>query len=137
MPDVFTAAKRSEVMALIRAKNTKPEIAVRQTLHQLGYRFRLHDPRLPGHPDIVLSKHRMIIEVKGCFWHGHRCLKGRVPGGNRRYWLKKISGNKIRDRQNVRRLRAMGWRVAAIWECKVRRRTREQIAARLRKLLAR
>jgi DNA mismatch endonuclease, patch repair protein len=137
VPDVFTTAKRSEVMALIRAKNTKPEIAVRQTLHQLGYHFRLHDPRLPGHPDIVLSKHRMIIEVKGCFWHGHRCLKGRVPGGNRRYWLKKISGNKIRDRQNVRRLRAMGWRVVAIWECKVRRQTREQIAARLCKLLAR
>ncbi len=123
-------------MALIRAKDTQPEIAVRRALHQLGYRFRLHDARLPGRPDIVLKKHRLVVEVKGCFWHGHRCLKGRVPVGNRAYWSQKINGNKIRERRNARRLRAMGWRVKVVWECDVRRWTREQLAARLRGLLS-
>lgn len=123
-------------MARIRSKDTKPELAVRRALHGLGYRFRLHDPRLPGRPDIVLSRHRLIIEVKGCFWHGHRCLKGRMPVGNRAYWAQKIGGNKIRERRNARRLRAMGWRVKAIWECEVRRRSNDQLAAKLRKLFA-
>src|SRR5271156_928388 len=123
-------------MARIRAKDTKPELAVRRALHGLGYRFRLHDRRLPGRPDIVLSKHRLIIEVKGCFWHGHRCLKGRVPVGNRAYWAQKLSGNKIRGRRNACRLRAMGWKVKTVWECEVRRKSSDQLAARLQKLLA-
>ncbi len=129
--DVFTPEKRSEVMALIRAKNTKPEIAVRRALHRLGYRFRLHDTNLPGRPDIVLPRHRLVIEVKGCFWHGHRCLKGRVPRSHRAYWLEKIKGNKARDKRNARRLRAMGWRVRTIWECDVRRWSPDELAARL------
>ena len=123
-------------MARIRAKDTKPELAVRRALHSLGYRFRLHDPRLPGRPDIVLRKHRLIIEVKGCFWHGHKCLKGRMPVGNRAYWAQKISGNKTREQRNARRLRAMGWKVKTVWECKVRRQSSEQLAAGLRKLFA-
>jgi len=123
-------------MALIRAKNTKPELAVRRALHRLGYRFRLHDPRLPGRPDIVLSRHRLVIEVKGCFWHGHRCLKGRMPVGHRAYWAQKIGGNKVRERRNARRLRAMGWKVKTVWECEVRRQTSDQLAAVLRKFFA-
>ena len=136
MADVFSIEKRSEVMALIRAKNTKPELAVRSALHRLGYRFRLHDRRLPGRPDIVLPKYRLIIEVRGCFWHGHRCLKGRVPEGNRAYWSRKITGNKLRDRRNARRLRSMGWKVKTIRECEVRRHSREELAARLVRLFA-
>lgn len=119
--DVFTPEKRSQVMARIRAKNTKPEMAVRRALHALGYRFRLHVPHLPGKPDIVLARHRTIILVKGCFWHGHRCLKGRIPEGNRPYWSAKLAGNIERDRRNERRLRALGWRVRTVWECSVRR----------------
>lgn len=118
--DVFTPEKRSEVMSRIRAKHTKPEIAVRRALHALGHRFRLHVPHLPGRPDIVLARHRTIILVKGCFWHGHRCLKGRVPKGNRPYWSVKLEGNKARDRRNERRLRALGWRVKTVWECSIR-----------------
>ncbi|MGA2409701.1 MAG: DNA mismatch endonuclease Vsr [Candidatus Binataceae bacterium] len=136
MPDVFTQAKRSQVMALIRAKDTKPELAVRRALHGLGYRFRLHDARLPGRPDIVLRKHQLIIEVKGCFWHSHRCLKGRIPVGNRDYWLPKLAGNQRRDREKARRLRAMGWRVKTVWECEVRRQTPEGLATRLQKFFA-
>jgi DNA mismatch endonuclease, patch repair protein len=136
MADVFTQAKRSQVMALIRAKDTKPELAVRRVLHRLGYRFRLHDASLPGRPDIVLRKHRLIIEVKGCFWHSHRCLKGRIPVGNRDYWLLKLAGNLRRDREKARRLRAMGWQVRTIWECEVRRQTPERLAICLQKFFA-
>jgi DNA mismatch endonuclease (patch repair protein) len=108
-------------MAAIRAKDTKPEIVVRRALYSIGFRFRLHVPALPGRPDIVMKKLGVIVQVKGCFWHGHRCLKGRIPGTNTRYWRAKISGNRARDRRNERRLRALGWRVTTVWECMVRR----------------
>ena len=133
--DVFSRKKRSEVMARIRAKNTKPELAVRGVLHSLGFRFRLHVGGLPGRPDIVMPKRRTVIQVKGCFWHGHACLKGRVPEGNRSYWLQKIRGNRLRDQRNARRLRRMGWLVATLWECDIRRWKREQLEAKLRKLV--
>lgn len=136
MVDVFSRAKRSEVMSRIRAKNTKPEVAVRRALHALGFRFRLHAPRLPGRPDIVLARHSTIIQVKGCFWHGHVCLKGRVPQTNQRYWVRKIQGNIRRDRQNARRLRAMGWNVRTIWECRVRRWPSDRLTARLKQILS-
>lgn len=135
MADVFTAEKRSAVMARIRSKDTQPELAVRQALHALGYRFRLHDCRLPGRPDIVMHKYRLIVHVKGCFWHGHRCLKGRVPGDNRSYWRPKLEGNKARDRRNDRKLRVMGWRVVTIWECAVRKTTPEQLRRKLAALV--
>ncbi len=122
-------------MSLIRAKDTKPEIAVRRALHALGYRFRLHDHTLPGRPDIVLRKHRVIIQVKGCFWHSHRCLRGRIPCGNRAYWASKLAANKIRDRKTARQLRNMGWQVRTIWECDVRRCAPDRLAARLMSLL--
>ena len=122
-------------MAAIRAKHTKPEIAVRRALYAMGLRFRLHDARLPGRPDIVIRRRMAIVQVKGCFWHGHRCLKGRVPGVNRRYWLAKIAGNRARDARNERRLRSMGWSVRTVWECKVRRWRPEELAAVLRGLL--
>lgn len=124
-------------MAAIRSKNTKPEIAVRRALHALGFRFRLHAAGLPGKPDIVLKKHEAIVQVKGCFWHGHRCLKGRIPGSNRAYWSAKIQGNKQRDRRNERRLRAAGWRVATIWECTVRRSNAVELAMLLERFLRR
>jgi len=135
--DVFTAEKRSEVMAAIRSKDTRPEIAVRQALHGIGLRFRLHAPGLPGRPDIVMKRFMAIVQVKGCFWHGHRCLKGRVPGVNRPYWRAKITGNRSRDRRNERRLRAMGWTVKTVWECRVRRSSPEELAALLKALLQR
>ena len=134
--DVFSKSKRSQVMALIRAKDTKPEMAVRQTLHALGFRFRLHDRSLPGRPDILLCRHGTIIQVKGCFWHSHRCLKGRMPYGNRPYWIAKLSANQARDRRNERLLRKLGWRVRTIWECAIRRWPRAELAARLSSLLS-
>jgi DNA mismatch endonuclease (patch repair protein) len=136
MADVFTRQKRSEVMAKVRSKDTKPEMAVRRALHAMGFRFRLHSSNLPGRPDIVLRKLGTIIQVNGCFWHGHFCLGGRVPESHRPYWAAKIEENKVRDRRNERRLRAMGWRVRKVWECRLRRLTPAELHVHLQALLA-
>lgn len=135
MSDVFTPQKRSEVMSKIRAKNTKPELSVRRQLHALGYRFRLHSPQLPGRPDIVLPRLRLILQVKGCFWHGHRCLGGRQPRQNAGYWTAKLAGNVLRDARNERRLRRQGWSVRTLWECKIRRWNGPQLHERLGRIL--
>ena len=118
MTDVLTAEQRAYCMSRIRGKDTKPEIIVRQIVHCMGYRFRLHQRELPGSPDIVLPRHRKVIFVHGCFWHRHRCRYGRVrPATNREFWEKKRQGNVDRDRKNMRALKRMGWRVLVIWEC--------------------
>jgi DNA mismatch endonuclease (patch repair protein) len=137
MGDVFSPEKRSQVMAAIRAKNTRPELAVRQALYALGIRYRLHVGTLPGRPDIVIRRLRLAIEVKGCFWHGHRCLRGRVPGTNRPYWSEKIAGNRQRDKRNERALRRTGWRVVTLWECSIRRWPASTLSSRLEAILAR
>jgi len=112
-------AKRSAMMSRIRSKDTLPEMLVRKSLHRLGFRFRLHVRSLPGRPDIVLPKHRIIIQVKGCFWHGHTCRDGRLPKSNREYWVPKLLRNKERDVSNERKLRRMGWSVRTLWECRI------------------
>ena len=114
-----TAATRSEMMSRIRSKDTKPEMLVRKALHRLGFRFRLHVRDLPGHPDIVLPKYKVIFQVKGCFWHGHTCRDGRLPKSNREYWVPKLLRNKERDISNERKLRRMGWSVRILWECRI------------------
>ncbi|MDN7439375.1 very short patch repair endonuclease [Burkholderia cepacia] len=119
--DTITPEKRSQLMGRIRSKNTKPEIAVRSLLHSLGYRFRLHRKDLPGRPDIVLPKHRKIILVQGCFWHGHNCKLASKPKSNQGYWKKKIISNQERDKRNIEALRVLGWDVLELWECDIRK----------------
>jgi len=114
-----TAAKRSEMMSRIRSKDTKPVMLIRKALHRLGFRFRLHVRDLPGCPDIVLPKYRIIIQVKGCFWHGHTCRDGRLPKSNREYWVPKMLKNRERDKSNERKLRCLGWSVRILWECQI------------------
>jgi DNA mismatch endonuclease (patch repair protein) len=106
-------------MAHIRSKDTKPEMIVRRALHRLGYRFRLHVRDLPGRPDIVLPRYRKIIQVKGCFWHGHNCVDGHLPKSNLEYWMPKLRRNKERDSVTDRKLRGLGWSVRNLWECRV------------------
>ena len=120
MVDVLGKAKRSELMRSIRSKNTKPEIKVRQALHASGFRYRLHDPRLPGKPDIVLPRRRVVILVHGCFWHGHCCRVSWIPASNVAYWTRKIAGNEARDATNIAALETLGWRVFVLWECELR-----------------
>lgn len=130
-----TSPQRSANMARIRSKDTVPEVKVRQALHRLGFRFRLHARHLPGRPDIVLPKYQTIIQVKGCFWHGHACIDGRLPKSNREYWVPKLLRNKKRDATNDRKLRRMGWSVRNLWECTVLSRGEEALDALLRSML--
>ncbi len=124
MVDIFTPEKRSEVMSRIRDKNTKPELAVRSMLHRLGYRFTVSGPKnrkLPGRPDIVLPKHRAVIFVHGCFWHGHEgCKDFRLPKSRVEFWENKITTNRSRDQRNRVDLRVMGWKVITIWACEMK-----------------
>ncbi|WP_206679051.1 very short patch repair endonuclease [Caulobacter sp. RHG1] len=116
--DVYDAAKRSAVMARVKSKDTKPEMALRRILTGLGARYRLHRKDLPGNPDLVMPGRRLAFFVHGCFWHGHDCARGsRVPKNNRDYWLAKVARNKARDERSTEALRATGWRVETIWEC--------------------
>ena len=121
-------------MAAIRSKNTKPEMIVRRGLWKRGFRFRLNHKRLPGHPDLVLRKYRTCIFVNGCFWHGHfvelsklknsACCK--IPTTNRDFWVKKICRNKERDKEDQKKLAAMGWHCVTVWECELKPSQREQ-----------
>ena len=115
--DIVSKKKRSEIMSKIRAKNTKPELLVRKYLYSKGYRYRLHDKRLPGCPDIVLRKYRLAIQVRGCFWHGHKCKLGGLPKTNRSFWKNKIKNNKARDRKNDRKLKHSGYKLLIIRQC--------------------
>jgi DNA mismatch endonuclease, patch repair protein len=108
-------------MRAVRGKNTKPELIVRRMLHALGFRFRLHDRRLPGSPDLVLRRHRAVVLVHGCFWHGHEgCRRSRMPSTNVEFWINKLKRNAERDASQVERLTAGGWRVLVVWECQTR-----------------
>jgi DNA mismatch endonuclease (patch repair protein) len=107
-------------MRSVGTRNTGPEIVVRKLLHRLGLRFRLHRQDLPGRPDIVLPRRRTAVFVHGCFWHGHRCSKGRLPKSRPDYWIPKIAGNKRRDRRNLNSLKKLGWRPIVVWQCETR-----------------
>lgn len=108
-------------MAQIRAKNTKPEILIRSLLHRLGFRFRLHRKNLPGKPDIVLSKYKTVIEVRGCYWHRHQgCKEATLPKSNTAFWEKKFSETVNRDKKNVELLTNLGWEILIVWECETK-----------------
>ena len=118
MSDVHSPEQRSFNMSRIRSRDTKPEMIVRSLVHQMGFRFRLHKKGLPGTPDLVLTAHRKVIFVHGCFWHMHRCRYGKVtPATNAEFWQNKRGGNVTRDQRNRRQLKAAGWSVLVIWEC--------------------
>lgn len=119
--DIVDARARRRIMAAVPQHNSKPEIAVRRTIHAMGYRFRVNVRTLPGSPDIVLPCHRKIIFVHGCFWHRHRCRRATTPATRREFWLTKFEQNKARDRRNLRDLRKLGWRPLVVWECWTRK----------------
>lgn len=120
-------------MALIRSKDTKPELLVRKAVWAAGFRYRLHVKGLPGRPDLVLPSLGVVVFVHGCFWHGHSCQKGRIPGGNSLFWRAKFEANKLRDRRNRAKLKRLGWRVAVVWECSLS--TRQKRERAVKKLL--
>jgi len=121
MTDIYSKQKRSEIMSKISGKETKPEILVRKFLFANGFRFRKNDKKLPGKPDIVLPKYKIVIFVHGCFWHGHKgCSKAIKPSTNKDFWNAKIEKNRIRDKKVQETLKEIGWKVIVIWECQLR-----------------
>ena len=138
--DKLSAEQRHKNMAAIHSKDTKPEMIVRRGLWKRGFRYRLNHKRLPGHPDLVLRKYRTCIFVNGCFWHGHNtqfiihnsqfiikssaCCK--IPKTNREFWVAKIRRNKERDKEELKKLAAMGWHCITVWECQLKSAKREE-----------
>ena len=139
--DHLSPQQRHKNMSAIRSKDTKPEMIVRRGLWKRGFRYQLNDRRLPGHPDLVLRKYRTCVFVNGCFWHGHNvalpqieneqlrienspCCK--IPKTNREFWVSKIQRNKERDKEDQKKLAAMGWHCITVWECELKPAKREQ-----------
>ena len=107
-------------MAAIRGKDTKPELLIRKALHARGFRYRLHDKRLPGRPDLVFPKYKAVIQIHGCFWHGHGCHLFKWPATRKEFWEDKIGNTVVRDSGTKEELEQLGWRVLTIWECAVK-----------------
>ena len=120
-------------MSTVRSSGTVPESLIANYLFRLGFRYRKNVPSLPGSPDIVLSRFGTVILVNGCFWHGHNCAKGRLPKTRVAFWRNKVETNKARDRRNIRKLRADGWKVIVIWQCQISNQAKR--AKRLPKLV--
>jgi DNA mismatch endonuclease (patch repair protein) len=104
-------------MGKVGQKNTAPEMKLRKALHKMGLRYRLHDKKLPGSPDIVFPRFGAVVFVHGCFWHRHGCKATTTPGDNSDYWRGKFEENQVRDRRNIDALLESGWRVAVVWGC--------------------
>ena len=134
MVDVVRPEKRSEMMAGIKGRNTKPEIIIRKVFFKRGFRYRLHYKGLPGKPDLVFPKYKAVIFVNGCFWHGHNCHLFKWPKSNPDFWKEKITGNQTRDIKNKKLLSVQGWRVKTIWECALKGKSSDDSKRKIDKL---
>lgn len=118
MADIVPRHVRSRMMSSIRSRDTKPEMKLRKALHARGFRYRLHDARLPGKPDLVFPRYHAVLFVHGCFWHRHGgCKYATIPSSNVGFWRTKLEKNVVRDGRVIEALRADGWRVGIVWEC--------------------
>jgi DNA mismatch endonuclease (patch repair protein) len=135
MADIVDRETRSRMMAGIRGKDTKPEVAVRSLLHRDGFRFRLRVTDLPGRPDIVLPRYRAVVFVHGCFWHRHPgCKYSYTPKTHPAFWIRKFDANVARDSEVSNNLRAAGWRVFVVWECEITKSRIASLGASIRRL---
>jgi DNA mismatch endonuclease (patch repair protein) len=138
MADVHSKETRSYNMSQIKSRNTKPELLVRKFLHTYGFRYMLHEKKLPGKPDIVLPKYKTAIFIHGCFWHGHNnCKYFVVPKTRTEWWLNKINANKANDTKAIKALKKDGWKIITIWECKIKTaKVEKTLLSLLKKILA-
>ena len=136
MTDMVDHLTRSRIMASVASANTKPELTLRRALHARGLRYRLHNRRLPGTPDLTFARFRAVCFVHGCFWHRHTaCHRATVPNTRREFWQAKFNANVERDRRARLQLLATGWRVAVVWECALRDDRKEATAQLLEEWL--
>lgn len=134
MVDHVDTLKRTEIMAAVKSKNTSPEMTLRRLLHALGYRYRLHDRKLPGRPDVVFPIRKKAIFINGCFWHRHDgCRYSTTPKTRVEFWEAKFAANVSRDHRNIAALEQMGWSVAVVWQCELKQ--PETVLARLTRFL--
>ena len=132
--DKLSPEKRSWLMSLVKSKDTKPEMIVRRIVYRLGFRYRLHETKLPGSPDLVFAGRQSVIFVHGCFWHQHEgCRRARRPETRAAYWAGKLDGNIERDGRNRNQLKGLGWRVLTIWECQLQ--DPQRVSRRISKFL--
>ena len=132
MTDVVSQTTRSRMMAGIRGKNTRPEVILRRALHAHGFRYRLHDRRLPGTPDLVFPRYGAVCLIHGCFWHRHPgCAYATTPATRPEFWNAKLDANVARDERNRRKLLKAGWRVAIVWECALRKGGETEVVSNL------
>jgi len=132
MVDKISKTKRSENMSRIRSANTEIEVTVRKWLFSKGIRYRKNVKNLPGQPDIVIGKSKIIIFVNGCFWHGHsNCQISHLPKSSEEYWNSKILKTKNRDEENIKKLKLIGWEVIIIWECELKKDERKALVSLL------
>ncbi|TPE62588.1 DNA mismatch endonuclease Vsr [Sandaracinobacter neustonicus] len=136
MADVHDAATRSRNMAAVKGRDTRPELLIRKALHAAGLRYRLHAKQLPGKPDLVFPRHRAVVFVHGCFWHQHDCHLFRWPATRQEFWREKIGRNVVNDERSTQALRDAGWRVATVWECALKGRTRPDFGDAMQRLAA-
>lgn len=121
MADVHDKETRSFNMSRVRSKDTKPEMLIRKFLFANGFRYRLHDKKLPGKPDIVLSKYKTVIFINGCFWHGHEnCKYFKLPKTRTEWWKAKIERNIVNDKEKHTLLQNAGYKVIVVWECDIK-----------------
>jgi DNA mismatch endonuclease, patch repair protein len=121
--DTVDTKTRSKIMASVGQKNTGAEMILRRLLHKAGLRYRLHDRKLPGSPDLVFPRYAAVVFVHGCYWHAHDCYRGTKPKSRQQFWKEKFEANKRRDAMNVKLLTSKGWRVLTIWECALKGKT--------------
>lgn len=127
MADIHSKEVRSYNMSQVKGKDTKPELLVRKFLFANGLRYRLYAKKLPGKPDIVLSKYKTVIFIHGCFWHGHsNCKYAKLPKTRTEWWSEKIEKNKERDKKNIEQLKNTGWKVLVIYGCELKKENQEQ-----------
>ena len=130
MIDIVDKKTRSRIMSGIRGKNTRPEMVLRRALHARGLRYRVHVKEIPGRPDIVLPKYRAVVFVQGCFWHRHKgCRFATTPATRSDFWQAKFAANVERDRVVREALSSLGWRMAIVWECALRKSHQTEVAA--------
>ncbi len=131
--DFLSEAGRSSLMGRIRSKDTKPELTLRKSLFRDGLRYRKHKKDLPGKPDVVVIKYRLIVDVRGCFWHGHEnCPDGHTPRKNSDFWIAKLKKNKERDKKNLEKYENLGYKVFVLWGCEIMR--KKQLESKLSKI---